>query len=356
MRFIYSPVSTHTNSLINLHHPYTLFNPLRQADLEPPLDPEGEFYENFADSGGYQIYRYFKNVTKRCLVIPGVKNKNGSRFIIIDPIHQCRKYGELNIKWAFTLDHPLSDNPTEEEYRLNLEKSYNWAKLMFDIRNSLCPVTEFLIPLHFRNKPELHHYYEVMSTLNPDGYAFPARFDLSLRGVIRIACTLSFLHCKQVPKVHIFGRSCKEIIFIGAAAVGLGMFDQLSFDSRTWNQSLFGPDIKHIDPYTLRHTKIFDNLPASSLLSYKVAEELGLTIIDINTKIGIELLMLHNAFAITEYANQIADRARHIGSYREFIKKQPYISRKNLDLAVQILELSVQKGYFYLDRVTGWLW
>jgi queuine/archaeosine tRNA-ribosyltransferase len=356
MRLIYSPVSTHINCLVNEYHPYTLFNPLRQADLEPPIGTEDTIYENFADSGGYQIYRYFKSVTKRCLVIPGVKNKNGSRLIIIDPIDLCRKYGELSIKWAFTLDHPLSDDPTDEEYRLNLEKSYSWAKMMFEIQNTLCPATEFLIPLHFRNKPELHHYYEVMSTLNPKGYAFATRFDLDLRGVIRIADTLSFLHSKHVPKVHIFGTSSKEIIFIGAAAVGLGMFDQLSFDSRTWNQTIFNSVAKHIDPYTLRYTQIFDSLPASSLLSYKVAEKLGLSIIDINTKIGIDLLMLHNAFAITEYANQTADRARHIGSYREFIKKQPYISRKNLDLAVQILELAVQKGYFYLDRVTGWLW
>ncbi len=356
MRLIYSPVSTHINGLVNQYHPYTLYNPLRQANLELPVDPDGTFYENFADSGGYQIYRHFKSETKRCLVIPGARNRNGSHQIVIDPIHQCRKYGELNIKWAFTLDHPLSDDPTEEEYRINLEKSYSWAKMMFEIQDTLCPATEFLIPLHFRNKPELHHYYEVMSTLNPKGYAFPARFDLNLRGVIRIVCTLSFLHSKQVSKVHIFGKSCKEIIFIGAAAIGLGLFDQLSFDSRTWTQTLFGPDLKHRDPNTLKYTQIVDDLPASSLLSYEVAEEFGISIIDINTKIGIELLMLHNAFAITEYTNQVADRARHIESYREFIKRQRYISRTNLDLAVQILELAVQKGYLYLDRVTGWLW
>ena len=57
-----------------------------------------------------------------------------NNYLIIDPIDICKKFNALNIKFGFTLDHPML-TATEKEFRENLAKSFESAELMFERRN-----------------------------------------------------------------------------------------------------------------------------------------------------------------------------------------------------------------------------
>jgi hypothetical protein len=160
MKFFYVPVSTGNDCLVNQYHPHTLFNPTRQNFDTLKNINRTEKAENFADSGGLQLISYENSLEKSCMVIPGVGIKNRKNLIVIDPIDLCRCYGKLDIKFGFTLDHPISDIASISECNERLENSYGWAALMFEVRKDLCPNTEFLVPLQFITKPQLHKYFK----------------------------------------------------------------------------------------------------------------------------------------------------------------------------------------------------
>lgn len=350
MRLIYCPVSTDKTNLVNYYHPHCLFNPIRQMPMIRNPPPESSY---FADSGGYQLYRYKDHDTKNCLVVSSVGIRNGIRLLVIDPLDLCKRYNKLGIKYGFTLDRPLSDQSTRHEFINNLAESYRWACLMYEHRPKLCPDTELLVPLHYSTKSQLHHAFKKMAQLNPDGYAFPVRGRFDLAWLVRIACTLSFLSSMGVQKVHMFGSSRREVIFIGAAALGLQMFEQISFDSRTWNTLVFDKRPKYFDPVTLKghrikHEKIIEIITPTMFLAET-------QIIKLDLKNRKRLLMLHNALAISKYAEDMAKMARNIDLFKEYIAEQHYCGSRT-KTAIEVMKMSKNLGYDYVQRSLSWIW
>jgi queuine/archaeosine tRNA-ribosyltransferase len=354
VRLIYVPVSTGSDCLINEYHPHTLFNPIRQNFDTLKKIVRTDKAENFADSGGLQLISYENDPEKSAIVIPGVGIKNRKDIIVIDPIDLCRCYGKLNIKYGFTLDHPISDIASVSECNERLENSYGWAALMFDVRKELCPNTEFLIPLQFMTKPQLHKYFEKMESLNPDGYAFPARGKINFAKSINIACTLSFLHSKQVAKVHMLGSSRREVIIIAVATVGLKMFNQLSFDSRTWNTANFNRKPIKIDSADLNQKKINPGEKVNLSLPRKLLENLSLY----DPQYFKKLLLLHNAFAISEYAKNLSEIATDISSLKYHLSSQKLNGQmpERILAAIDVLETYSQRGYSYIEKWLSWIW
>lgn len=350
MSFIYAPVSTHRYHQLNFWHPHCLFNPVRQMPDLRELNVDGEY---FADCGGYQLYQYSGSGTKRCLVVPRAKIQNGKDFFVIDPLELCERYGMMGIKYGFTVDQPMSDEQTETEFYLSLKNGHRWAKLMIDYRPKLCPETQLLIPLHFNTKSQLHHCYDEMSTLNPDGYAFAMRGDFDLPWIVRIALTLSFLHSKNVKKVHMFGSSRREVMVIGAAAIGLEMFEQLSFDSRTWNTRIWnGPSLEGSKYYDAESNKWkyvgnerLDIVVPSGMLQDGNLPEIA------DEQLSMQMLMLHNAYSISQQAALMATKAQDLDDYREYIKENiGGLMKDRLLQAIQILEDAVCKDYEFVEN------
>ena len=136
MGYFFTPAMNAGDILIIQHYGCCFFNPSGWYP-KPENLPIRIGFVCLSDSGGYQLYsrnQDYLNGTgpKQCIVIPGVGIKTRKNCLIIDTIDLCRKYGELGIDYGFTLDHPLSDNSSEEEYEINLVKSYEWAKLSPD--------------------------------------------------------------------------------------------------------------------------------------------------------------------------------------------------------------------------------
>ena len=101
-----------------------------------------------------------------------------------------------------------------------------------------------------------------------------------------------------------FGSSRREVIFIGAAALGLQMFEQISFDSMTWNTLVFDKRPKYFDPDTLKGHRIKNEEIIDILTPTRVMTKTQLFPFDlINRK---RLLMLHNALAISKYTEDMA--------------------------------------------------
>jgi hypothetical protein len=354
IKFFYVPVSTDYACLVNQYHPNTLFNPTRQNFDTLKNIIKTDKAEYFADSGGLQLISYENDFKKSCVVIPGVGIKNRKDIIVIDPIDLCRCYGKLDIKFGFTLDHPITDIASISECNERLENSYSWATLMFDVRKELCPNTEFLIPLQFVTKQQLHRYFQKMESLNPDGYAFPVRGRLNFAKIINIASTLSFLHSKQVTKVHMLGNSRKEVIIIAAATVGLKMFNQLSFDSRTWNTGNFNTRNIIIDPETLRQNKIGPGEKINLFVPRTLLDSQSLC----DPKYFKKFLLLHNAFAISEYAKNLSEIATDISSLKyhlSSLKLNDQMSERILS-AIDVLETYSQRGYSYIEKWLSWIW
>jgi hypothetical protein len=197
-----------------------------------------------------------------------------------------------------------------------------------------------------------------MSQLSPDGYAFPLRGGFEHYWIIRIACTLSFLYSKGVQKVHMFGSSRKEVILIGAAAIGLGMFEQLSFDSRTWNTLIFDKRPKYFDPHTLKGKRIQTGKAIDILLPSQLLQTDQYSTVNLNKMQKERLLMLHNAMAISQYAEDMANRAKEPNRFRQYLNKQRYLASKKdrLLIAINILEKTVNSGYGFVERWLRWIW
>jgi len=165
---------------------------------------------------------------------------------------------------------------------------------------------------------------------------------------------LCYLHSKKVKKVHLLGSSRREIVIIAAAAIGLRMFNQLSFDSRTWNTRNFNTKLIKIDPQTLSQRKIKSagrgdlSLIKPSLLERFFDPE------DDNKR----LLMLNNAFAITQYADRLANIARNIEDLKEYL---PFLRIRGKRLervltAIDIFETYLDKGYGFIEKNLSGIW
>jgi queuine/archaeosine tRNA-ribosyltransferase len=354
MSLIYVPVSTDYDCLINQYHPHPLFNPIRQ-DINRLIETKiNSLGATFCDSGGLQLVNFEKDPDKPCMVVVGVGIKKQKNLTVIDPIDVCRCYGKLRIKFGFTLDHPMSYVPGIDEYDKKLKNSYRWASFMFNVKEWLCPDTKLLIPLQFSSKAQLHEYFERMEPLQPDGYAFPGRGRWCSAKAITIACTLCYLHSKKVEKVHLLGSSRREIIIIAAAAIGLRMYKQLSFDSRTWNTINFNKKLIVINPGTLSQRKInsarFEDL-------YLIEPSLRDRLFDLEED-NKRLLMLHNAYAISQYANGLANIANEIADLKSYLPLLMIRGKgmKRVLTAIGILERYLDNDYGFIEKWLSGIW
>jgi hypothetical protein len=350
----YVPVSTDYDCLVNRHHPHPLFNPIRQDVDQLRATIHRSDVAPFCDSGGLQLFNFEDDPDKPCIVVAGVGIRKHNKLTVIDPIDVCKCYGELKVKYGFTLDHPLPKVPGPNDYDKRLENSYRWAKIMFKEKQDLCPHTKLLTPLQFITKVQLHEYFDRMAPLRPDGYAFPARGRWCFSKAITLACTLCYLHSKKVRTVHLLGSSRREIIIIAAAAIGLRMFKQLSFDSRTWNTRNFNKDLIMIDSRTLSQRVVSKVKPEYLYLIKPSLVDLYFDIDASNKK----LLMLNNAFAITQYADRLANIASATADLKEYL---PFLriggnGLKRVLTAIDIFETYLDKGYGFIEKWLSGIW
>ena len=357
MKFFFTPAINAGDKLIIEHHSYCFFNPAGWFPTKNHLLKKIPM--TLSDSGGYQIYRRNEDYRngigpKKCIVIPFVGIKKTKGVLILDPIDLCQKYGELGIDYGFTLDYPLSDNFSNREYRINLEKSYKWAELMFSKQPTMCPTTKLLIPLHYYTENQLRHYYRTMSKLDPTGYAIPVRHTGTWEYMLRNAYALAYLHHKRVNIVHLFGSSRTEIIILGAVAIRLKMFQQLTFDSTSWNTARYKSE--YMNPRTLKRYSIENNPKIKLELPKALVREIQSSYINLAQL--RKIIVLHNVFATRHYANDMRKRSKDIEALKMFIKRQPHlkIQRKRLLSSIELLQDSVVHGFSYVENWYESIW
>ena len=196
-----------------------------------------------------------------------------------------------------------------------------------------------------------------MSALEPDGYAFPVRGHTTWNYLMRIAFALTFLNSMGVKKVHLFGSSKPEIIIISAAALCLGMFEQITFDSSTWRT-----DRNYIantsDPDTLKQKDIRDldqfrgRLPADLAQSY-LGHSNNLSRRDLN-----KLIVLSNAEIIKWYTRNMVELAKDIEELKWYAQKcqnlKPEIAMTTD--AIDLLQVGSLRGYRTIDEIYDFIW
>ena len=194
MTLQFTPVLSGKDRWILPYIDHGFINSIRSPPTEAALKELRHPPELMCDSGGFQIYKAKEgilngNANYHVFVIPGAGNRRYKGYQILDPIRLCEMYGNLDIKYGFTLDYPIVDG-SDEEYIDHLEKSCECAEIRcLSVRN-FAPDTNLLVPLQFSTKDQLHNYYDEMSGLCPDGYGFPVRGLTSWGYLQRIVYTL----------------------------------------------------------------------------------------------------------------------------------------------------------------------
>jgi tRNA-guanine family transglycosylase len=350
----YTPVLSFHEYFVLDYYTYGFVNPVYTTRKIPAK------YANrvlLADSGGYQLFKakcdHQRDPTIRCSVIDGVgiHNDNG---IILDPIELCRRYGKLNAELGFTIDDPLISS-NEEEFQHKISKGYDYATRILNYRKVLCPNTKILIPLHFATYEQLKICFSQFENLDADGYAFPVRKSAYISDTAKIAYVLCFLHSRGVKRVHLFGSSRPEIALISATAMAFNMFDQITFDSTTWNTYIWGKT--YLDAITLkqkylsRSYKIGDPLPFNHPISND-----KLTYGDLTTGELRRLTSIHNVFAISDYTKNMTFEASEPENLKNYVKNNPTIFPKNEEIisAINILLITTSKSYKYLRKWVPW--
>jgi hypothetical protein len=314
-----------------------------------------------SDSGGFQIYQSLSKImngekAEKIEIIPGAGIHRRNGVLILDPIDLCEEYGTLDVKCGFTIDIPLVE-ASKEEYKDHLIKSYECAEIMFDCRLDFCPDTQLFIPLHFRTKEQLHRYFNKMSTLSPDGFAFPVRDDTSLEYLMKIAYALSFLHAKRVQHVHMFGSCKPEIIVIGAAAIGLEMFKRITFDSSTWDTGRNNPP-KLLKPNTLKQKDIRKLEVYRPTLPKALTQNLKGYKQYLPRSYFYKLILLNNALNVNRLTQKMTEMAEDIEQLKWFIKISADYEpvRAMLLHAIRLLQKASEDGYKYIEKEFDFIW
>lgn len=362
---IYGPVIGLSERPVLKHYAYKFHNATKERNkaLEGPKSEMEQYF--FCDSGGFQIYKIEKDrrknkATKRWDIIPGVGTKNNSKRLIIDPIDVCRVYGRMRIKYGFTVDVPFCGDATHQEIKDNCHQSFKWAELMFRFRKKYCPKTNLLIPLHYRSKQELYDSFNMMSTLNPEGYAIPVRNTDNYDDFVKLAYSMCYLHYKGVEIFHMLGSSRAEIIILGATAIALNMFDQVSFDSISYNTAIYeNPNYlpKYFEPKTLKAIKISGD-QRTLILPKKIKDKVLRQEEGTSFDSRKYLILLHNIMATQEYAREMVKCAQSITRLKRYVNSQGHLSeeRDRLTVAVDLLSKTVSKGYPFIDSWYDYLW
>lgn len=361
MRLFYCPVLTDARALILRFHPHCFLNPAAYKPTPEMLMLAEIETENIIDSGGYQYFTINRDYhngesNRRCIMMEGMGTRQIGNVKIIDPIDLCLTYGESGAKYAFTMDMPMI-TLSDQEFTDNLTASFELAKRMFELQPALCPDIKFIVPLQFDTKDQLHQYFQKMSILKPEGFAFPGRVYLKWHKDLKIAYILSFLHSKQVKTVHILGTSRPGVIILSALALNLGMFDQISFDSKTWHtpstiRQLGSIDNRTLDVTPVRSFKrvqfVWPREQKSRLMRYFRSRE-----VPFNDK-----LLYANVLAIDTYTLSMIELAADIGKLKKYVNTQQYLSAQRDWLlgGIDILLSAKKKGYVYIEEHLGWIW
>lgn len=355
---VYVAVSTDYKSLVNRHYKNVLYNPTRQNfDMLLKKD-RYEKSVNFGDSGGYMIANCDGSDDKKCKVVIGAGIQIKPDIVIIDPIDLCRKYGQLDIKYGFTLDYPFWEKEIDSEnFSRKLKDSHRWAKSMFEVKERFCPRTELIIPLHFYTKEQLASYYRKMAKLAPAGYAIPACQKRDSEDVIQISYALAYLHDHGIKKVHILGNSYRVVISIMAAAQILGMFETISFDSRTYNNANFiSNDYFYLNPMILKKENI---VRGETMITHFLPPRLEGHIEfspDEDFSVAKDKINLINAFAIRRYANRFAEKAGNISELKAYLPEAGFNKQEIIkaEVGIDVLNDSKTKGFGYVKRHYNW--
>lgn len=356
-RLEYCPVLSTCASLVFGFYSPLFFNvmmlPKGLADNKKTGDKD-----YFCDSGGFQIGKTEQmigrgNKERRWKVIPGVGNRNTPKGPVIDPIEVIRQYGQAKIDYGFTIDFPMA---WDDDFENNLDRSFEAAGLMFQWRPRLCPTTKLLVPLHYSTEDQLTRYLDRMSSLNPDGYAIHLQYGPSLREVLKMAYSLCFLANRGVDWLHILGTSSAKIIVLSGAAVGLRMFERISFDSSTWNRARYG--MEYIDPATLRIRRIIGQNMLPLTLPDDLIAELHRQQIKLSERLTQQLILLHNVLAIDSYAQRMARRAADIKALKAFVRSEAHLKRERDRLlpAIDVLMAYRKHGFEAVESCLDWIW
>lgn len=361
MSLTYFPVVTRYDQNIFENNLHCFINPVWSPPTPEMLQKLSVYPYLLCDNGAYEMFKIMnrnRNGKKmeRFFVIPGggiYQNKDG---LHLDPFELCKTFGRLKVRCGFTLDYPLV-NGSVEEYSDHLYKSFEKAETMFDLQTKFCPETDLLIPLHFSTKDQLHDYFNNMSVLGPDGYAFPVRERTTRGYLMRIAYTLTFLHSKGIKRVHLLGSSKPEIIIICAAALGLGMFDHITFDSSTWRttRNLIA---KILDPETFKQKDIRDLEDFSALLPKELAQQWIDHTKEFSKSELNKLIILSNVLTINRHTQKRLELAKDIEALISFVQEPQNLNSEiamTID-AIGLLQVGSLRGYRSVENIYDYIW
>lgn len=351
---IFTPVLSLNEFFLLDYYSYGFLNPV-YTNIKLPSK-----YTNrvlLADSGGYQLFMakcaHQRDPTIKYSVIDGVGIHTNSG-MILDPIELCRRYGKLNAELAFTIDDPLISS-NEEEFEHKISKGYDYAVRILEYSKLLCPTTKILIPWHFATYEQMKKCFFRFDGLGADGYAFPVRASAFISETPKIAYVLSFLHSRGVKRVHLFGSSRPEIALISATAMTLNLFEQITFDSTTWNTFIRGR--KYLDDVTLKAKKLSRSYRIGDYLPFRhpISND-KLTYGELTSGELRKMASIHNVLAISNFTREMARKASVPEKLKNYVMKNPTIFPRKEEIipAINILLITADKSYKYLRKWVPW--
>ena len=304
------------------------------------------------DSGGYQIYTALAQ-GKKVAVGPLLRtNANDPDILTLGTMDQCAEYDRTKANLAMTIDYPVNFYDSDPVYYGKLFESRKATEDMLSVAPYLCPNTELAIVLQPRNPLEVDHSFCFMFTPKVGTYAYPVRARNEPEDALGNAFVLSFLHDVGVRSVHFLGSSAPSVIFILAQALGLGMFERVTFDSFTWKQQAHA-GFKYFEPNTLSAIRV----PPHTNLRRELAKYQGVfekTLDRLNPSkwvLAEKWADAYNIMAIENFKDGVLSIAQE-GKLERFLRQFPKYGhrKKHLLEALRLLEESATHGHDYVNK------
>ena len=314
------------------------------------------------DSGGLQIFEASEK-GKRVAVGPMLRTRNNRSVLTLGTIDNCMIYRRTKSTMALMIDRPVYLDDSDFEYYKKLLKSRKARDQMLRAAHHLCPNTDLIIALQPRNPLEIANYFSWIYTPYVRIYAYPIR---SIRNkpkdALGNAYALSFLSNVGIKHVHFLGSNAPPIIFLLAHAIALGMFNQASFDSRTWDQQSFS-GIRYLHPITLNPVpsiKIKSLHPNSNLRTV-LKKHNGIFEATLGCFNPPEWVVAHDWLGILnikiiENFKDVVLSAALNSDLKHFIKEFPKYGQKGKEQmieAIDLLEESVEYEHDHIEQKYG---
>lgn len=304
------------------------------------------------DSGGYQIYTALAQ-NKKVAVGPLLRtNDNDPDILTLGTMDQCAEYGRIKANLGLTIDYPVNFDDSDEVYYEKLFETREATEQMLSVAPYLCPNTELAIALQARNPLEVEHNFCFMFTPKVGTYAYPVRARNEPEDAPGNAFVLSFLHDVGVRSVHFLGSSAPSVIFILAQALGLGMFERVTFDSFTWKQRAHA-GFKYFDPHTLSAIPVAPHTNLRrELAKYPGVFEKTLGQLDPPKWVLAEKFAdTYNIMAIENFKDGVLSIAQE-GELERFLRQFPKYGHRKQHLleALRLLEESIGHGHEYVSK------